>query len=222
MRAGYAVSAPPARTATGAAGAAGAGGLERARGAARASRCPSAMPETTGTPAPVSARPSARRDLEAVGRRAARADDRDRLALRQRVGRAGDVEHRGRVGEVAQPLGVAGLAAADRDQARRGDAAAGEGGVERLVARRGGAGRARAGPRRAARARARSSPASPATRRRSSRRPPRSGPCGAGTRRRRRRSGARAVTRAGAVRPLAAHRARSGSARRRCGARARR
>ena len=53
MRAGYAVSAPPARTATG-----GAPGVASSAPRCAAESMPSAIPDTTGTPAPVRLRPS--------------------------------------------------------------------------------------------------------------------------------------------------------------------
>ena len=53
MRAGYAVSAPPARTATG-----GAPGVASSAPRCAAESIPSAIPDTTGTPAPVRLRPS--------------------------------------------------------------------------------------------------------------------------------------------------------------------
>ena len=68
-------SAPPASTATGAAG-------PRARRRGRPSRRPSARPETTCTPAADRPRPSVARDLEPVRRRAAGADDGDRVRRR--------------------------------------------------------------------------------------------------------------------------------------------
>ena len=56
IRAGYAVSAPPASTATGAAAA----GRASSAPAWAAESIPSAMPDTTGSPADVSPRPSER------------------------------------------------------------------------------------------------------------------------------------------------------------------
>ena len=74
---------------------------------------PIAMPDTTGTPAAVRPRPSARATSSPydVPRRAP--DDRDGFLPVERAGVAGDVEHGGRVGELAQPLGIRVVAAAD-------------------------------------------------------------------------------------------------------------
>ena len=121
----------------------------RAPRGARPSRCRAPCPETTGTPAPVRLRPSEVETSSPYG--VARREPTIATASPcwQRRGRAGDVEDRRRVGQLAQPLGVAGLAAADRGEAGGGDAAAGEGGAERLVARRARRDRGRAAPRRA-------------------------------------------------------------------------
>ncbi len=105
MRAGYAVSAPPARTATGGARA-WRPSLERAE--VRGGVDPERHAGDDGHAGAGQRAAERARDLEAVGRRAAGADDRDRLAGRERGGRAGDVEDRRRVGELAQALGVAG------------------------------------------------------------------------------------------------------------------
>ena len=81
----------------------------RARPACAAASTPSASPDTTGTPAPREPAAERARDLEPVGGRAARADDRDRRpATSSAAASPSDVQHRRRVGERAQPRGVGG------------------------------------------------------------------------------------------------------------------
>ena len=127
IRAGYAVSAPPASTATGARRRRrrrGAVGDRRRRGhassapACAAESIPSAMPDTTGSPADGETTAERARDLEPVRRGPARADDRDGLAARQRGERPGDVEDGRRVGQLAQALRVA-RAGSDRRRSGR-------------------------------------------------------------------------------------------------------
>ena len=86
--------------------------------ACAAESTPSARPETTGTPRRRQPAPERAGDLEPVGRRPPRADDRHRVLGLQRRRIAEDVQHRRRVGEVAQPLGV-GVAAAGRPSQAR-------------------------------------------------------------------------------------------------------
>ena len=107
--AGYGTSAPPASTAT-----SGAAVVRPSEAAARRSSAPTwaaestprAMPETTGTPGAASPRPSARATSMpyAVPRRAPTIAT---LGAGERLGPTRDVEHRGRIGELAQPVRIA-------------------------------------------------------------------------------------------------------------------
>ena len=95
---------------------------------------PSAIPETTGSPAAVRPRPSARETSSPYGVARRAPTIATRLTRRDCGERPGDMEHRGRVGQLAQAFGIRAIATAHGGQAGVRDPAPGGGRIEVLVA----------------------------------------------------------------------------------------